>query len=142
MYIYALRASSDYETVETTLVRALKPHATPAIVLAVDRTSTLLATGAADGSIKVWDISAGYVTHSFRGPSVLISALHFFEAAEESRQIKTPQRKRKARGALMRTAKKSRETPAPRQLVSGLRRAARTAGYGSGIYTSAPPSQI
>jgi len=49
------------------------------IVLAVDQTSTLLATGAADGVVKVWDIQGGYVTHTFRGPNVLISALHFFE---------------------------------------------------------------
>jgi U3 small nucleolar RNA-associated protein 13 len=57
-------------------------------VLAVDQTSTLLATGGSDGVVKVWDILGGYVTHTFRGPNVLISALHFFELvggkAEES----------------------------------------------------------
>ncbi|CAK7274060.1 U3 small nucleolar RNA-associated protein 13 [Sporothrix epigloea] len=77
--IYALEVSEDLDTVKPTLLRTLKPHATPAVVLAVDRTSTLLATGAADGNIKVWDIRGGFVTHTFRGPSVLVSALHFFE---------------------------------------------------------------
>ncbi|KAL1894766.1 U3 small nucleolar RNA-associated protein 13 [Sporothrix stenoceras] len=81
MRIYALHVSEDLEAVEPTLLRTLKPHATPAVVLAVDRTSTLLATGAADGNIKVWDIRGGFVTHTFRGPSVLVSALHFFEVA-------------------------------------------------------------
>ncbi|KIH88390.1 U3 small nucleolar RNA-associated protein 13 [Sporothrix brasiliensis 5110] len=81
MRIYALQVSQDLDAVEPTLLRTLKPHATPAVVLAVDRTSTLLATGAADGNIKVWDIRGGFVTHTFRGPSVLVSALHFFEVA-------------------------------------------------------------
>lgn len=81
MRIYSLQISEDQETIQPTLLRTLKPHATPVVVLAVDRTGTLLATGAADGNIKVWDILGGYVTHTFRGPSVLVSALHFFEIA-------------------------------------------------------------
>ncbi|KAK0668921.1 WD40-repeat-containing domain protein [Cercophora samala] len=81
MRIYALTVSPEFDSVETTLVRTSKPHATPVVVLAVDRTSTLLATGAADGAIKIWDIVGGYVTHTVSGPSVLISALHFFEIA-------------------------------------------------------------
>jgi len=81
MRIYSLAISPDYDSVEPTLVRTTKPHATPVVVLAVDRTSTLLATGAADGAIKIWDIIGGYVTHTVSGPSVLVSALHFFEIA-------------------------------------------------------------
>ncbi|ROV92612.1 hypothetical protein VPNG_09866 [Cytospora leucostoma] len=81
MRIYSLTISEDHDAIEATLVRTLKPHATPVVVLAVDRTGTLLATGAADGNIKVWDLLGGYVTHTFRGPSVLVSALRFFEIA-------------------------------------------------------------
>lgn len=81
MRIYSLKVSEDLNIIEATLTRTLKPHATPVVVLAVDRTGTLLATGAADGNIKVWDLLGGYVTHTFRGPSVLVSALHFFEIA-------------------------------------------------------------
>lgn len=86
MRVFSLDVSPDYDTIVATLVRTLKPHATPVVVLAVDKTGTLLATGSADGAIKVWDIVGGYVTHTFRGPSVLVSALHFFEvaAAEDS----------------------------------------------------------
>lgn len=98
MRIYALHLSPDTHTIEPTLLRTLKPHATPVVVLAVDRTGTLLATGAADGNIKVWDILGGYVTHTFRGPSVLVSALHFFEIAagrlgEEQQQPKGKKQK-------------------------------------------------
>lgn len=80
MRIYSLKPSptSSY-AISFELLRTLKPHTTPVVVLAVDQTSTLLATGAADGVVKVWDIVGGYVTHTFRGPNVLISALHFFE---------------------------------------------------------------
>ncbi|PHH91904.1 hypothetical protein CDD83_9847 [Cordyceps sp. RAO-2017] len=81
MRIFALKRSPDGSSIESTLVRTLKPHSTPVVVLAVDRTSTLAATGGTDGAIKVWDIAGGYITHSFRGPSVLVSALHFFEVA-------------------------------------------------------------
>ncbi|KAL2151877.1 hypothetical protein VTH82DRAFT_5061 [Thermothelomyces myriococcoides] len=81
MRIYSLKASPDFDSVEATLVRTTKPHATPVVVLAVDKTSTLLATGAADGAIKIWDIVGGYVTHTVSGQSVLVSALHFFEIA-------------------------------------------------------------
>lgn len=82
MRIYSLKTSPELDSVEATLVRTSKPHATPVVVLAVDKTSTLLATGAADGAIKIWDIAGGYVTHTVSGPSVLVSALHFFEIAQ------------------------------------------------------------
>lgn len=82
MRIYALKVSLEFDSVEAVLVRTSKPHATPVVVLAVDKTSTLLATGAADGAIKIWDIVGGYVTHTVSGPSVLVSALHFFEIAQ------------------------------------------------------------
>ncbi|KAK7430406.1 U3 small nucleolar RNA-associated protein 13 [Neonectria magnoliae] len=85
MRMFALKYSIDDGIIEASLIRMLKPHGTPVVVLAVDRTSTLLATGGTDGGIKVWDIAGGYVTHTFRGPSVLVSALHFFEVAARSK---------------------------------------------------------
>lgn len=84
MRIFSLKKSADGSAIESSLIRTLKPHGTPVVVLAVDRTSTLVATGGTDGSIKVWDIAGGYVTHTFRGPSVLVTALHFFEVASRS----------------------------------------------------------
>ncbi|KAF4465547.1 utp13-u3 snornp [Fusarium albosuccineum] len=86
MRIFALKQSQEDGTIEATLIRTVKAHGTPVVVLAVDRTSTLLATGGTDGAVKVWDIAAGYVTHTFRGSSVLVSALHFFEVAARSNE--------------------------------------------------------
>ncbi|CAG8975515.1 hypothetical protein HYALB_00012292 [Hymenoscyphus albidus] len=87
MRIYSLRTSpASKSEINYQLLRTLKAHATPVVVLAVDQTSTLLATGGADGVVKVWDIQGGYVTHTFRGPNVLVSALHFFEIVAGNKQ--------------------------------------------------------
>ena len=81
MRIYSLQKSDEepYHMLPT-LERTLKPHTTPVVTIAIDRTGTLLATGGADGVVKVWDIRGGYTTHTFRGHSGVISALLFFDA--------------------------------------------------------------
>ena len=85
MRIYFLEPSDDdSRSLNPVLQRTLKPHTTPVITGAVDRTGTLLATGGADGVIKVWDIRGGYVSHTFRGHAGVISALQFFEVALEA----------------------------------------------------------
>lgn len=96
MRIYSLEQVSA-TSIKYQLLRTLKPHTTPVVVLAVDRRSTLLATGGADGVVKVWDILGGYVTHTFRGPNVLISALHFFELAASNEETGISARNRKDR---------------------------------------------
>lgn len=52
-------------------------HDAPVHVCAVDPTSTFLASGSADGIVKVWNISAGHVTHVFKGHGGVVSALKF-----------------------------------------------------------------
>lgn len=97
MKIYTLqRFESDTPLINASLLRTLKPHTTPVITAAVDSTGTLLATGGADGVIKVWDIRGGYVTHTFRGHAGVISALHFFEvsATEHSNTTKSSKKRR------------------------------------------------
>src|SRR5436190_12665151 len=80
MRVYALQPSlTSSSTILLELLRTLKPHQSPVVAIAVDQTSTLLATGDSDGVVKVWDIRGGYVTHTFRGHSGIISSLHFFE---------------------------------------------------------------
>jgi U3 small nucleolar RNA-associated protein 13 len=80
MRIYAVNPSdTDEETLELELLRTLRPHTSPVVTLAIDRTGTLLGTGGADGVVKVWDIRAGYTTHTFHGHGGVVSALHFFE---------------------------------------------------------------
>jgi U3 small nucleolar RNA-associated protein 13 len=79
MRIYALNHDQSNNSIEPQLLRTLKPHQAPVVVSTIDSTGTLLATGGADGIVKVWDIKGGYVTHTFHGHSGLISALHFFQ---------------------------------------------------------------
>ena len=80
MRIYALKPSPTADSsINIELLRSLKPHSTPVVTLTIDHTGTLLATGGADGQIRVWDIRGGYATHTFRGQGGVISALHFFE---------------------------------------------------------------
>lgn len=54
-----------------------RAHDGPVHVCTSDPTSTLLASGSADGIVKVWDIAHGYVTHVFRGHGGVVSALAF-----------------------------------------------------------------
>ncbi|KAF8910158.1 WD40-repeat-containing domain protein [Gymnopilus junonius] len=54
-----------------------KAHEAPVHVCKADPTSTYLASGSADGVVKVWDIVRGYVTHVFKGHGGVVSALAF-----------------------------------------------------------------
>ncbi|KAF8930369.1 hypothetical protein EDD21DRAFT_170033 [Dissophora ornata] len=60
-----------------TLIRSLKAHDAPIIVMDIDPTSTLVATGSADSTVKVWDIAGGFCTHNFKGHGGVISAVLF-----------------------------------------------------------------
>lgn len=96
MRIYALSPYDESSrSVEVDLIRTLKPHTAPVVTTAVDPTSTLLATGAADGSIKVWDVRGGYVTQTFHGHGGVISALCFFEPSAEDSGKKSGSNKQK-----------------------------------------------
>jgi U3 small nucleolar RNA-associated protein 13 len=92
--IFRLSKSEIQDQLETELVKTLKPHATPVVTSAIDSTSTLLATGGADGIVKIWDIKGGFVTHTLHGHGGVVSALHFFETRVAGMQRKG---KRKSR---------------------------------------------
>jgi len=97
MRIFALQPSDDLDdTIEPKLLRTVKPHAAPVVTSAVESTSSLLATGGADGIVKVWDLKGGFVTHTFHGHSGVISALHFFQV-EASQEQPSKSKKRKSR---------------------------------------------
>lgn len=97
MRIYALQHPEDGSSLITPiLMRTLKPHTTPVITTVVDDTGTLLATGGADGDVKVWDIRGGYVTHTFRSHAGVISALHFFEASNEPEPMEKKNKKKRS----------------------------------------------
>jgi len=98
MRIYLLKPSaSNHGAVEPELLRTLKPHTSPIVVSAVDHTGTLLATGGADGVVKVWDIRGGYTTHTFHGHSGIISALHFFQLNPSAIQAEVSRSQSKSR---------------------------------------------
>ena len=102
MRIYALHRSEDkIASINPVLSKTIKPHPTPVITVAVDDTGTLLATGSADGIVKVWDIRGGYVTHTFRGHDGIVSALHFFQATlEQDPPKERANRKKRSRSDL------------------------------------------
>lgn len=66
-----------------------RPHDAPVHVCIVDPSSTYLASGSADGVVKVWDIKRGYVTHVFKGHGGIVSALKFNFPRDPS--VVTPQ---------------------------------------------------
>ena len=61
-----------------------KAHEAPVHVCKADPTSTYLASGSADGVVKVWDIVRGYVTHVFKGHGGVVSALTFLYPQDTS----------------------------------------------------------
>lgn len=54
-----------------------RSHPAPVLISTIDPTSTLLASGSADGLVKVWDLAGGFVTHVFRSHGGPISAMCF-----------------------------------------------------------------
>lgn len=88
MRVFALPKSPDSNLILPELTRSIKPHTSPVVTTAIDSTGSLLATGSADGSIKVWDIKRGFATHTFHGHGGVVSALHFFETGMNQDQKK------------------------------------------------------
>lgn len=52
-------------------------HRAPIASMTFDSTSTLLATGSSDSTVKVWDIIKQYYTHNFKGSSGVVSLVCF-----------------------------------------------------------------
>jgi U3 small nucleolar RNA-associated protein 13 len=68
-----------------------RAHDAPVHVCKVDPTSTYLASGSADGVVKVWNILGGFVTHVFKGHGGVVSALvfHYPQDASVATRIQT-----------------------------------------------------
>ena len=100
MKVYNLQRQQDEGTkIRSVLQRTLKPHAAPVTTATIDKTGTLLATGGADSVVKVWDIRGGYVTHTFRGHTGVVSALHFFEASNTQIALQEKKNRKKMSGS-------------------------------------------
>ncbi|KAF9225553.1 U3 small nucleolar RNA-associated protein [Gyrodon lividus] len=74
--VYEIPKSFSGQVVHPSRVIA-RAHDAPVHVCTVDPTSTYLASGSADGIVKVWDISTTHVTHVFKGHGGVVSALKF-----------------------------------------------------------------
>ncbi|KAK2461404.1 hypothetical protein APHAL10511_005867 [Amanita phalloides] len=66
-----------------------RAHDAPVHVCKTDPTSTYVASGAADGIVKVWDIVRGYVTHVFKGHGGVVSALAFIYPQDASSALQS-----------------------------------------------------
>ncbi|KAI5811465.1 WD40-repeat-containing domain protein [Peziza echinospora] len=76
--IYEPSTPTKPASVTTACTRSVKAHSAPVHVAVTDPTGTLLATGGAEGLVKVWDMKGGFVTHNFRGHGGVVSALRFY----------------------------------------------------------------
>ena len=121
--IYELRRLEDESfKIDALLKHSFKPHATPVVTIAIDGSGTLLATGAADGSIKIWDLRAGYATHTFHGQNGVVSALLFFHASpRESQKTDRSAKRKRSKQDLLRDdpTRISQDSTATLRLASG-----------------------
>ena len=74
--IYVLPTSTTPIPKPVTPIRVIsRAHDAPVYVCKADPTSTYLASGATDGTVKVWDIVRGFPTHVLRGHGGVVSAI-------------------------------------------------------------------
>ncbi|KAL9962409.1 hypothetical protein ACROYT_G031510 [Oculina patagonica] len=57
-------------------------HRAPIVSMVFDSTSTLLATGSSDSTVKVWDIIKQYYTHNFKGSQGVVNLVAFHPNAK------------------------------------------------------------
>ncbi|UZJ56493.1 hypothetical protein CBS101457_005813 [Exobasidium rhododendri] len=77
-YSSSIEAEDDQDKVSWKVQRNIvKTHDAPIVVMQIDPTDTLLATGSSDGCAKVWDIRGGFCTHVFRSHGGIVSALEW-----------------------------------------------------------------
>ncbi|KAJ8330858.1 U3 small nucleolar RNA-associated protein 13 [Batrachochytrium dendrobatidis] len=66
-----------FDTVTGEMIKSFKAHEAPVLAMDVDSTSTLVSTGSADSTVKVWDVDRGYCTHNFKGHGGIVSVVKF-----------------------------------------------------------------
>ena len=90
--IYEVPTLKEQATKPVHPVRVVsRAHDAPIHVCKADPTSTYLASGSADGTVKVWNILRGFVTHVFKGHGGVVSALAFnypFDPSAVERETK------------------------------------------------------
>lgn len=71
IHIYSLETGERLKTFS-------KAHESVISVLAIDSTSTLAASGGAEGAVKVWDLRSFVLTHRLRGHGGIVNSLAFW----------------------------------------------------------------
>lgn len=59
------------------MTRTIRAHRMPILCMEYDPTGTLVATGSSDRSVRVWDITKGYCTHSFTVHTDIVKTVTF-----------------------------------------------------------------
>ncbi|KAF8641212.1 hypothetical protein AX17_000846 [Amanita inopinata Kibby_2008] len=85
------RTSQRLEQFVQPIRTVARAHDAPIHVSKADPTSTYVASGSADGVVKVWDIIRGYVTHVFKGHGGVVSALAFSYPQDASSVVQAQQ---------------------------------------------------
>lgn len=80
LFLGIISQSQQLRIYDLTLQSIIKSFklSSPVYVSTRDSTSTLFAFGGTDGTITVWDIEGGFVTHSLKGHGTTISSLSFY----------------------------------------------------------------
>jgi U3 small nucleolar RNA-associated protein 13 len=71
------KSSLMHVTTDGETLRTFKAHQMPVLCMAYDPTGTLVATGSADRTIRVWDMAGGFCTHSFRDHTDIVRTVTF-----------------------------------------------------------------
>jgi U3 small nucleolar RNA-associated protein 13 len=66
-----------WDLVSGKVVKRMRGHDQPILVMEFDSTGSYFATGAADGTVRVWDAEGGFCTHHFKGHTSPITTLIF-----------------------------------------------------------------
>ncbi|KAH3860700.1 transducin beta-like protein 3 [Dreissena polymorpha] len=102
------------------LIRTWKGiHFAPILCMGFDSTSTLLATGSADSTVKIWDIHRQYCTHNLKGHQGIISVVAFHPDISRL-QIFTAGEDYKLRAWDLQTSRCTRDIAAHYSLVTGI----------------------
>jgi U3 small nucleolar RNA-associated protein 13 len=76
-------------TTGNTCLRAIRGHTMPVLCMTYDPTGTLVATGSADRTIRIWDVDRGYCTHNFREHTDIIRSVQFHPDADRLLLVST-----------------------------------------------------
>lgn len=71
------------------IYRTVKAHQMPILCMQYDPTGTLVVTGSADRTVRVWDIAGGFCTHSFKEHTDIVRTVTFHPDPQRLQVIST-----------------------------------------------------